>query len=406
MERNGKGIMERIANGTMNKNGKGNGRRTRNRKRILEAGILIVLIALFTGWILSSQGTEAETAEATRGDIEKYIEDIGEVTCEDAMTVYLEGSGLIRTITADEGQAVKKGDLLLGMDQAGYEIALKSAEEGLREAKAQAAAGEEAYRTALADYTNAKFLADEGAVSRWEMTQKDAALKSAEAARAGCQAMLEQAELNVQDAALALSRQQAAAPVDGIVLERNVELNEPGVPGTAAFVIGNPANIEIESQILADDVSEIKIGDKAKILARTDARQEISGTVAGIAPTATDEISSLGVKQKKVTVTIRPDGLAAPSAAESLKPGSEVDVKVITDTRSGVIVVPAGAVFDYQGDSCVFTVDGGRAVLRAVKKGLGNGSLTEIIEGLAEGEMILAAPDNSIEEGMRIKLLR
>ncbi|HWQ80519.1 MAG TPA: efflux RND transporter periplasmic adaptor subunit [Anaerovoracaceae bacterium] len=373
-----------------------------NKKLVLAAGVLIVL-AVFAGWSLSNQGTEAETAVAARGDIHRYVEDIGEVTCEDSITVYLEGSGLIRNIAVDEGQEVKKGDLLLSMDQAQHEIALKNAQESLREAAARSSAGEQAYRTALQDYNNTKLLAGEGAVSQWELTQKETALKSAEAVRSGYLAVLEQAELNVQDSSLALGKQQVLAPIDGVVLERNIELNEPGAPGTAAFVIGNPANVAIESKILADDASEISIGDKAEIITRTDDQQVIGGTVTKIAPTATDEISSLGVKQKKVTVTIRPLDTVASYMAESIKLGSEVDVKVITDTRAGVIVVPAGAVFDYQGDSCVFTVEGGKATLRTVTRGIGNDSFTEIIGGLKEGEVVLSAPDNSIEEGMRIK---
>jgi len=221
--------------------------------------------------------------------------------------------------------------------------------------------------------------------------------------RSGYQATLEQAELNVQDSVLTLSRQQALSPIDGIVLEKNVELNEPGVPGTAAFVIGNPEKVEIESKILADDAAEISVGDKAEIVTRTDDKKVIAGTVTEIAPTATDEISSLGVKQKKVTVTIRPVGTAAPSMAGSFKLGAEVDVKVVTESKTGVIVVPAGTVFDYQGETCVFAVKGGKAVLRTVKRGIGNGSFAEITDGLEEGDIVLAAPDNSIEEGMRIK---
>ncbi len=116
-----------------------------------------------------------------------------------------------------------------------------------------------------------------------------------------------------------------------------------------------------------------------------------------VAPTAEDEVSSLGVKQKKVTVTIKPL-----DAKVSLLPGSEVDVRVITETKSGVVIVPAGAVFDYRGQSCVFTVEEGKAVLRTVQRGIQNESLSEITDGLQEGETVLAAPDNSIEEGTRI----
>jgi HlyD family secretion protein len=286
----------------------------------------------------------------------------------------------------------------MSMDQAQMDIALQNAQETRNGARAQFAAGEEAYQTALKDYSNTKFLAEEGAASQWELTQKEAALKSAEAARAAYQSELEQAELNLQNSSINLGKQQIVSPIDGTVLEKNVELNELGAPGTAAFVIGNGEDVEIESSILADDAADIKIGDKAEIITRTEEKQVIRGVVAKIAPTATEEISSLGVKQKKVAVTVRPL-----DPAISLKMGSEADVRVITETKRGVVIVPAGAVFDYQGESCVFTVESGKAVVRQIERGIRNQSFAEIKKGLKEGDVVISAPDNSIEAGMRIK---
>ena len=370
-----------------------------NNKFVAGAGILLIM-AVSLGWSLSGKGTEAETAEAVKSEIRKYVEEVGEVKCENATTIYLEGSGLIKSIAVEEGDQVKTGELLMTMDQEQMNISLESAEEILRGARAQFAFGNETYQTALKDYNNTRLLAEEGAASQWELTQKKSALESAEAVRSAYQAELEQAQLNVKNSSLSLSKQQILSPIDGTVLEKNAEVNELGTPGTAAFVIGNGDDIEIESKILADDVADIKLGDKAEIITRTDENQTVEGIVTKIAPTATDEISSLGVKQKKVTVTVKPL-----DSSISLKLGSEVDVKVITETKNGVIVVPAGAVFDYRGESCVFVVEGGKAVLKTVERGIRNESLAEITGGLEKGEVVLSAPDNSIEEGMRIKTI-
>ncbi|HWQ73908.1 MAG TPA: efflux RND transporter periplasmic adaptor subunit [Syntrophomonas sp.] len=367
-----------------------------NKKLPWVIGILLVLAACL-GWNLWKQGTPAETALAERGDIQKYVEETGEVKCSDSTTVYLEGSGLIKTIAVEAGQQIKRGELLLSMDQEQLEISLKNAAALLNEAQAQYAAGEAAYNTALKDYDNTKSLADAGAASQWELTQKEAALKSAEAVRSGNQAVLEQAELSVANSSLALSKQQVLAPLSGTVLEKKVEVNAFGAPGTAAFVIGDTENLKIEAQILAEDTAGIKVGNKVAITVRTEKKQELEGTVVKVAPTAEDEVSSLGVKQKKLTVTIKPL-----KSEVSLIPGSEVDVRVITETKSGVIIVPAGAVFDYRGQSCVFTVKEGKAVLRTVQRGIQNESFSEITDGLQEGETVLSAPDNSIEEGTQI----
>lgn len=368
-----------------------------NKKLFFAAGIFIILVACL-GWSLSNQGTSAETATAKQGEIQKYVEEIGEVKCEDSTTVYLEGSGLIKNIFAEENQLVKKGDLLLSMELDQLELSRENANESYNEARAQYEAGEEAYRTALKDYENTRYLAGEGAVSQWELDQKEAGMKSAQAACAANKAAMDQARLGVENSKLSLERQQVLAPIAGTVLEKKIEENEYGVPGTEAFVIGNEDNIEIESKILADEVDGIKIGSKAEVTTRTDADKIIEGTVVKVAPTAEDETSSLGVKQKKVTVTIDPVG-----TSDFLKLGSEVNVKIITEVKSNAILVPSSAVFDYQGGSCVFTVEKGKAVLRKVETGIRNESFAEIRKGLRPGELVLSAPDNSIEEGMRIK---
>ncbi|MEL7656445.1 MAG: efflux RND transporter periplasmic adaptor subunit [Bacillota bacterium] len=368
------------------------------KKIMISAGIGVVLLASL-GWTLSNQGVEAETAQAVQGHIQKYAEDIGEIKCKNSTTVYLEGNGLIKTILVEEDQTVKKGDLLLTMDQEQLGIAYQNTEESYRQALAQVSAGKETYLTALKDYNNTKMLAAEGAVSQWELTQKESAMNSAKAIYSGYQAQLDQAELTRQNGSVALNKQKVLSPIDGTILEKNAELNQLGTPGTAAFVIGNAKDIEIEVKILADDVSGIEIGKKAEIITRTEDEKVIEGIVTKIAPTAIEETSSLGVRQKKVAVIIKPL-----DSVKSLKIGSEADVKIITQEKSNAVIVPVSAVFDYQGGSCVFVVESGKALIRAVEIGIRNKSNVEIINGLKEGEIVLAAPDNSIEEGMRIKI--
>ncbi|OGO78233.1 MAG: hypothetical protein A2Y23_00505 [Clostridiales bacterium GWB2_37_7] len=123
------------------------------------------------------------------------------------------------------------------------------------------------------------------------------------------------------------------------------------------------------------------------------------GKVTKIAPSAEKVTSSLGINQQKVPVTI---GLL--EQTKLLKPGYEVDVKVITQRKSNVIIVPISSVFDYQGKSSVLAVESGKAVLKTVQKGIQGESFVEIMDGLKEGEIVLSEPDIDVREGMKIKL--
>ena len=77
----------------------------------------------------------------------------------------------------------------------------------------------------------------------------------------------------------------------------------------------------------------------------------------------------------------------------------------MTAQRQDTITVPDSAVFDYNGRSCVFVIDKGKALIRQIKKGLESDRLIEITEGLSEGDIILVKPDNTINEGIKIKPL-
>ena len=125
----------------------------------------------------------------------------------------------------------------------------------------------------------------------------------------------------------------------------------------------------------------------------------LKGKVIKIAPEAKNITSSLGVNQKRVPVTIE-----ISDDANLLKPGYDLDIKIITEIKSDTLVVPDSSVFDYKGNSCVFVVDSGKAVIRQIKKGIESEKTIEVVEGLNEGDTIILKPDNNITEGMKIKI--
>lgn len=405
-------------------------------KKVWLLGICAVLVLFLLFMYFSNHGAEAAVAIVKKGDIKKYTEDIGTVKCKILENVSIEGSGLIQDIPAEVGQQVKKGDLLLSMEKTEFEIQLKNLDEKIKEIEANfqgsevknyassvekariaVSADEDAYVLALDDYSRTKTLAEAGAVSSEELKQKEAALKNAQTARDSSRIDLQQIESNTSESIKAvynaqlkqvllskesisnsLKKQEVRSPIDGVVLERNVEANTVGIPGTVAFVIGNIDIMEVETYILADDAVNIILEDDVEIVERSEKKQVVGGRVTKIAPSAVEMTSSLGVNQKRVKVTIEPLNLLS-----EIKPGYEVDVKIITERKNGAVIVPLSAVFDYEDGDYVFIVNDGKTALKNVKTGIQDQESAEIIDGLREGEIVLSEPDISIKEGMRIK---
>lgn len=407
------------------------------KKKLWILVIGIAVVASLALMVFSDRGTEAAVTDVKRGDIKKYVEEIGTVKCKELKTVSIEGSGLIQSIAAEAGQPVKKGELLLTMEKKQLEIQLKNVEQQIKEIEASfqgsevknyasnmekariaAEQAKEAYRQASEDFNNVRVLAEAGAASSDELKKMEKALSSAQAMmdtsnidlqqiqdntpesiKAVYRAKLEQVFLSRESILHSLEKQEVRSPMDGVVLERKAEVNTLGVPGTIAFIIGNVEEVELEANILADDVTNIRPGNRVEITERSEEKQVIGGKVIKIAPSAVAVTSSLGVNQKKVSVTIEPEG-----HIELLRHGYEVDLKVVTESKSDVLLVPLSAVFDYKDKDCIFVIVGGKAVLRAIHTGIQDESYIEIVGGLKEGELVLSEPDISIKEGMRIKL--
>lgn len=381
-------------------------------------------------------GVSAETAAAAKGEVRQYIEDTALVKCRVSQTVNIEGSGKITSVNFEAGDAVKKGDLLLTMDEEDLKLQLKDAEARVKSAKAQLEGAElETYANKIVaaqsaieqsevakdaagrSFETAKALYEAGVISREEMNKAEDAYKTASAALNASKAQLDEIKngapdylknsymsqleqaLVFRDSVLrSIEKQQLKSPMDGVILEKLAEKGSLAVAGTGAFVIGDVKNLELEANILSDDSYKVKLGNEVEITGESIGNGILKGRVSKIAPAAKTITSALGVNQSRVPVTIEITGDAG-----LLKPGYEVDIKIITDSKKDVMVVDDSAVFDYKGNTCVFVVENGKAVVRRVKEGLKGDNKVEIVEGLKEGDTILAKPDNDIKEGMRIK---
>lgn len=410
------------------------GRKLKFKMKWVVIGALVVLAAAAAIWSKSA-GTSAEVVTVSKGEVKQYLEETARVLSKNQQTVYVEGSGIVADIKVDAGDTVKQGDLLLSLDKSDLELQLKNAQAGLEAAKAQLAGTELAsyanrielaksavsqaqiaYATAERNYANAKDLYDSGALSKEEYATSQDAYKAAAAAletanlqladveegapayvKQGYKAQLEQAVVS-RDAILRnIQKLEVRAPVDGVVLERLIEKNMPAAPFAPVFVIGDVKELELETDILSDDANTIKLGDVVEITGKPLGGGILQGKVTKIAPSAKTITSSLGVNQKRVPVTID-----LSSGSSQLKPGYSVDIKIITEVKKDAITVPDTAVFDYKGESAVFKVVNGKAVLGTVKKGIESGDVIEITEGLSAGESILVKPDDTIKEGAKI----
>ncbi len=194
-----------------------------------------------------------------------------------------------------------------------------------------------------------------------------------------------------------LKKTDIVAPVQGILLEKFIEDERILPAGTPVAQIGDLSSIEIEADILSEEVVRIKQGDPVEIFGKALQGRTQTGNVKRVYPSGFKKISALGIEQQRVKILVEFDNNEL-----GLRPGTSVDLRVITDAHPGALAVPERAVFRHQDGWAVFAICDGRAHLTPVQVGIRNDDDAEILDGIQAGDVVVAEPKNELKDGMRV----
>jgi HlyD family secretion protein len=407
------------------------------KKKVIWIGLIIVIIAIAAYSLTASkQAITVDMAAVEKGNIEEYIEETAVVQLENETAIYSTEGGKVLGIMAEIGQEVKAGNVLLRMDAQSIELQIKNLEAQkqsiaaqyaganepasaaeIRKLNAQVKSVEVTYTEAKRMVENNKALYESGAISLDVYQSSLASLASAEAALEAAKSNLELAENAVSgnvkkqyEAQLAgiqaniglLQKRRAdlnvASPIDGVILTKNIEKGAILQPGMLIFEVGDKNSMYLESDILVDDIANVKVGSAVLIENEDLGIKDVKGTVRKIYPKAFSKMSELGIGQKRVKTEIDFN-----ENIENLKSGYDMTVKIITASKENTLLIDEKAIFEYQGKDHVFVNENGVAKLRAIEKGLESDEYVEVLSGLKEGEKVILSPDEKLVEGTKIK---
>ena len=190
------------------------------------------------------------------------------------------------------------------------------------------------------------------------------------------------------------------SPVDGRVL-RILHKSEGIVPiGTALVEIGDPADLEVNIEMLSTNAVKVKVGDIA-LIKRWGGRQDINARVKVIEPSGFTKISALGVEEQRVNIIL---SFTDPREKwQALGDAFRVEAAIIIDQANDVIKIPLSALFRQNEIWSVFTVIDGTVELQAVKVGRRNDRYAEIVSGLNVNNQVITHPGNAIDVGVNVQ---
>ena len=429
-------------------------------KWILVSVVVVVLgiVALKAAGVFGKkEGTKVTAEKVQRRTIIEIVNASGKIYPEIEVKVSPDISGEITELTVQEGDSVKKGQLVARIYADIYSIQANQAASGVAQSQAQVAnsqAALDALKAALDQsqktYEMQKQLYDDKVISRNEFNLADANYRTAQAnynaAKQGIrggQAAVQSAQANLAKANKDLGRTAVLAPMDGVVSLLSVKKGERVVgsnmmAGTEMLRIADMEKIEIRVDVSESDIPKVHLGDSAIVTVDAYTDRKFKGIVTQIASSNNGAASqtslantSTDVTNYKVYIRLLPSSYEDLLSKNSFpfRPGMSASADIQTRTHPDVLSVPINAVTTREKsdsttvvkkgpatetdlanvsvddlDVVVFLVDKeGNVVRRAVKTSIQDINYIEITEGLKEGEEVITGPYEIVSKTLKEK---
>jgi RND family efflux transporter MFP subunit len=313
-------------------------------------------------------------------------------------------TGRLVFLAVEEGNRVKKGELIASLEN---EDAQAARDRALANVKVSRAVLEQA-RAELEDatlaYNRKKELATQGYIARAEHDAAEARYKTAKAAVAAQEATLRASEAALKEAEVTLEYAHIRAPFDAVVLTKNADIGDIITPlGAAAnakaavVTIADLDSLQVEVDVAESNIEQVKVGGPCEIQLDALPEARFRGTVHMIVPTADRSKASVMVK---VAFAERDPRILPEMSAKV----AFLSRRVLASEEKPLKAVPSSALDDRDGQTVVFVVRGDRAVKSAVRVGRPFGSMTEVVDGLEVGDRVVLAPLNRLKNNTKIKI--
>jgi HlyD family secretion protein len=400
---------------------------------------LLGAAAVAMPWVRAPRVAEVAEVEAVvvagRDSSDVLLDRSGTVVPRQRVSISAEVPGVIREVCVEEGAKVRKGDVLIRLDDARFRADLEQARAALAQAEAQrdklkaGALPEELdqARAALAEaeakVRNLRGEVDRaaralvgGGTSASEMHKLRTELRVAEedvrcqksrlkvlekGAREedlrAAQSDVDRCRGNLQKAQFYCDRTTIVAPCGGTVLERKAEVGEavhPEFPSAPLCVLADLGTMEAEVDVQERDLPKLKQAGACQVIPEAYPDRAYRGRVGRMRPA----VNKSGAVNVRVTVLDGDDALLADmNCRVKFLEGS-------TPADAGHVWVPESALRQEGGQSVVYVFEGGVARRRVVERGTASEGSVEVRSGLKPGDVVLLpAPGRPLSEGMPVR---
>ena len=306
-----------------------------------------------------------EVIEVARGDISNYILLSSNIETEIMADVYARVQGIVEKIYKEEGDYVKKGEVLLSLEPEQYALA------------EEAAAVE--YKKQLAKYERLKKMHEKKLLSDEEF---DDAKYTLDAMR-----------IKWDEAKLNLDFMKVRSPINGRVGERLAKIGERIQPSDKLFSVVNNEQVIAVVYVPEKNINQLKVGQKAYVFSENVRKEPFPAWIKRISPVVDPQSGTF-----KVTLGVKNEN-------QLLRPGMFVNAHIITDTHKNVLLIPKAAVVYENQYMNVYVVRDSIAHKIQLDAGYEDSDKIEARSGIKEGDKIIIVGQAGMKDKTRVNVV-
>jgi multidrug efflux pump subunit AcrA (membrane-fusion protein) len=413
--------------------------------RLTQVALLAVVIVALSVLAVSCGGSKADvrpeatpgaapaaievtTAQAITRDLPRFFEATGSLAGDQQTDVAPSIAGKVVAVGVDLGSYVKRGQMIVRLDDVDSKLRVEQAQAQVDQAKAALRQAEEkvglrsgqafdpnrvpevanarvALELAEKNLRRSERLIESGDVSRASYDQQKAQrdqlkevyesalslVRQNYAAVMTARANVANAETQLGLARRALSYALVYSPIDGYVAERNADLGEyvSTTSKIATIVRVNPLRIRID--IPEQAIPEVTVGQSVSVTTSAWPDKNFSGRIARISP---------NVSASSRTLSVEAD---IENSSGALKPGQFATVRILQSRSQPAVLIPSRAVLTEAGVSRLFVIKNGHAEQRLVQLGQSESDLVEVKSGVATGEQVATSNVEQLSDGIAVR---
>lgn len=300
-----------------------------------------------------------------RESISQFILSNTTIDPEKQVDVLAQATGLAQEVLVEEGDRVSAGDVLVRLDRREVTLEVESARLRVENAQKASNLSEQMLKNSI-------------------VSQEDFDAKKYQ---------LDTARVGLEVARIKLENTEIKSPIDGVVIDRNINEGDSVRSSQNVFSIGDFQPLFARIHVPEREIGKIKTGQEALISVESAPERQFKGIVKRISPVVDSQSGTV-----KVTIQIdRSEGI--------LRPGMFSSVFIATETHPNALVVPKKALLLERDEEIVFAMDGESARRIAVKTGFSDSDRVEVVSGLNEGDMIITVGQDGLRDGAGVRLV-